>query len=120
MRTAAQRIAAYEARMQSTLIDPVLVAVNDLAIANFTTYAMDWAAVKQPALHTVLNNDGILGPVRFMYEAYAGELYALSLRYSGTALDAMAQIKHDKWEALGCTTGTLISIALNVFGITVA
>lgn len=116
---AATRIAHYEARMQSTLIDPAIDAVRDLAVANFTTYALDWAGIKQPALHGVLNADGIMGPIRFRYEAYAAELYGLTRRFGGTALDAMAQVMHDKYEAWGCATATLISIAATVFGITV-
>lgn len=119
MRTAAQRIAHYNARMQSTLIDPVLTAINAAAVGNFTAYAMDWAGIKQPAVRAVLDADGILGPDRFLYEAYAGELYGLTKRYSGPALDAMGQIMHDKYEAWSLATATLVAIAANAFGITV-
>lgn len=118
MRTAAQRIAHYNARMQSTLIDPVLTAVNAAAVANFTAYAIDFVP-KQSQMRTVLDNDGITGAIRLLYEAYNGEIYGLTKRYAGTALDAMAQALHDKYEYLGAASATLISIALNVYGITV-
>jgi len=118
VRTAAQRIAHYNARMQSTLIDPVLTAVNAAAAANFTAYAIDFVP-KQSAARLVMDSDGILGPIRFLYEAYNGELYGLTKRFSGTALDAMGQVMHDKYEAFGCASATLISIASNVYGITV-
>lgn len=117
MKTVQQRVAHYEARMQSTLIDPVLTAVNALAVANFTSYAMDFVP-KQQAMRAVLDGDGIKGPVRFMYEAYFAELYGLTQRFNGAALDAMAQVYHDKWEALGCVTGELVPIAATL-GITV-
>lgn len=118
MRTAAQRIAHYTARMQSSLIDPVLTAVNAAAVANFTAYAIDFVP-KQSQCRAVLDSDGILGPIRFLYEGFNAELYGLSKRYNGTALDAMAQALHDKYEARGAATATLVSIALNVYGIVV-
>jgi len=118
VRTAAQRIAHYNARMQSTLIDPVLTAVNAAAVANYTAYAIEFVPL-QSATNAQLDTDGITGAPRLMYHAYSGELYGLTKRFSGTALDAMAQIIHDKWEALGCATATLIDIASTVYGITV-
>lgn len=118
MRTAAQRIAHYNARMQSTLIDPVLTAVNAAAVANYTAYAIDFVT-KQVAMRAVLDGDSIMGPIRFMYEAYFGELYGLTQRFSGPALDAMAQVLHDKYVSLGCVTGELVPIAATL-GITVS
>lgn len=117
MRTAAQRIAHYEARMVSSLIDPVLAATYANAAANFSAYAIDFVA-KQDLAWAVMDADGILGPIRFRYSAYFHELYGLSLRHNGPALDAMAQVIHDKWVSLGCLTATLISMAA-VLGITV-
>lgn len=118
MRTAAQRIAHYNARMQSTLIDPVLASVNAAAVANYTAYAIEFVPLQDQAT-TVMDSDGILGPVRLMYHAYNGELYGLTKRFKGTALDAVAQVLHDKYEALGCASATLITIASTVYGITV-
>jgi hypothetical protein len=118
MRTAAQRIAHYNARMQSTLIDPVLTAVNAAAVANYTAYAIDFVP-KQSQARALFDSDGLMGPIRLLYEAYVGELYGLTKRFSGSALDAMAQVLHDKYEALGCATASLISVAAGVFGITV-
>jgi hypothetical protein len=118
MRTAAQRIAHYNARMVSSLVDPVLTAVNAAAAANYTAYAIDFVP-KQTQMRGILDTDGILMPFRLLYEAYNGELYGLTKRYAGPALDGMAQVIHDKYVAVGCTTATLISIASNVYGITV-
>jgi len=117
MKTAAQRIAHYEARMVSSLVDPVLTAVNAAAVANFTAYAMEFVPF-QSQLQAQLDTDGILGPIRLLYEAYFGELYGLSKRMKGPALNAMGQVMHDKYEALGCVTGTLVPCAA-ILGITV-
>jgi len=118
MRTAAQRIAHYEARMVSSLIDPVLTAINAAAVANYTAYAMAFVPF-QSQLQTQLDGDSILGPIRLLYEAYFGELYGLKQRMQGPALNAMGQIMHDKYEALGCATGTLVPAAA-ILGITVS
>jgi hypothetical protein len=117
MKTAAQRIAHYEARMVSSLIDPVLTAVNAAAVANYTAFAIAFVPF-QSQLQAQLDGDGILGPIRFMYEAFFGELYGLKLRMAGPALNAMGQVMHDKYEALGCATATLVPAAA-ILGITV-
>jgi len=117
MKTAAQRIAHYEARMVSSLIDPVLNEVNAAAVANYTAYAVAFVPY-QSQLQTQLDTDGILGPIRLLYEAYFGELWGLKQRMAGPALNAMGQVMHDKYEALGCVTGTLVPCA-QILGITV-
>lgn len=117
MKTAAQRIAHYEARMLSSLIDPVLTAINAAAVANYTAYAIDFVPF-QSQLQAQLDTDSILGPIRLLYEAYFAELYGLKKRMSGPALNAMGQVMHDKYEALGCVTGTLVPVA-QILGITV-
>lgn len=118
MRTAAQRIAHYDARMVSSLVDPVLAQVYPLASANFAAYATEFVAFQDLAF-AALDSDGILGPVRFKYSAYFNELYGLYKRFNGTALDDMAQAVHDKYVALGCVGATCITLAA-VLGITVS
>jgi hypothetical protein len=51
MKTDAQRIAHYNARMLSSLVDPTLSAVNTMAVENFSAYATDFyaAAAASPA-----------------------------------------------------------------------
>lgn len=117
MKTAAQRIAHFEARMVSSLIDPVLTAINAHAVANYTAYAIDFVPF-QSQLQATLDAAGVLGPIRLLYEAYFGELYGLKRRMAGPALNAMGQVMHDKYEALGCTTGVLVDAAA-ILGITV-
>lgn len=96
MRTDAQRIARYEARMLSSLIDPTLAAVNAKAAVNFATYATDFYP-NQVALRALLNAAGIL-PIKFgAYEAFHGQLYKLSRTCAGPSLAAAAAILIDKW-----------------------
>ncbi len=120
MRTAQQRIAAYEARMVSSLIDPVLTAVNAKAVDNFTTYQMDFYP-NQVKLRTWLNDSGIQ-PFHFgLYEAYHGELYRLSKTCSGAAAIAAATVlvaKYEDWLGAPAVAG-LKAIAADIYAIVV-
>ena len=96
MRTTAQRIAAYEARMLSSLVDPVLSAVSTLAVANYSAYVNVFVP-NQVALRAILNDEGVqiidFGP----YEAFHGELFHLDQQFSGPALQAAYCILVAKW-----------------------
>ena len=118
MRTAQQRIAKYTARMVSSLLDPVVAAVNAKACQNFTTYVVDFVP-NQSQLRVILSAAGIL-PVKFgAYEAYHGELYHLSKVCSGPSLVAAASILVDKWsdtQHLGIgSEGLLMQIATDIY-----
>jgi hypothetical protein len=120
MKTDAQRIAHYEARMMSTQIDPVLAAVNAKACQNFATYEIDFYP-NQVALRNLLSAAGIL-PVKYgAYEAYHGELYHMSKVCQGDALVAAATILIDKWKDtahLGAGAGVLLAqIATDIYHI---
>lgn len=111
MKTDAQRIAHYEARMVSSNIDPVLAAVNAKAAVNFGTYITDFYP-NQVALRALLNAAAIL-PVKFgAYEAYHGELYKLSKVCAGPSFAAAVAILVDKWsdtQHLGAGAATLLN-----------
>ena len=77
MRTTLQRSAKYKARMLSSLIDPVLSAVQALAAANFDTYVNEFVP-NQLALRVILNAEGVDIIDVLAYEAFHGEVYALS------------------------------------------
>ncbi len=96
MKTAARRIASYNARMLSTLVDPTLAAVNAKQVANFEAYVMDFYP-NQVQMRTLLSAAGI-HPVKYLaYEAYGGELFHLTKVCSGAALVAATEILTDKW-----------------------
>lgn len=115
MRTAAQRIAAYNARMQSSQIDPVLTAKNAAMMANFAIYVNDFYP-KQIILRDWLNVNGKFGTEAFMFEAYFGELYAIDRRFAGPAAVAQAGNIVNKYAALGLVGAELKAVALAGFG----
>jgi hypothetical protein len=118
MRSSDQRIAAYNARMQSSQIDPVLTAVEDLAKANYASYIGVFYPY-QVSLRDWMNDEDIHGSTAFAYEAFNGEVYSAWRRFAGGTLDAMVTALVDKYEALGLTRARLIAAALTVWGITV-
>lgn len=118
MRSAAQRIAAYNARMQSTLIDPALTAVNAQAQANYASYMADYYPY-QVSLRAWLDTQAIGGAAAFIYEAFNNEMYSAYRRFSGTAFVTMATVLVDKYEDLGAARADLIALTLAVWSIVV-
>lgn len=120
MRTAQQRIDAYNARMVSSQIDPVLTAVNQKAVDNFTAYEMDFYP-NQVKLRTYLNNIGVV-PIHFgPYEAYHGEIYKLSKTTAGATAIAQAAILVAKYTSLigPAAEARLKAIADDIYSIVV-
>lgn len=120
MRTAAQRIAKYEARMVSSLLDPVRTAVTAKAQANYAAYATDFVP-KQEALRTILNALGVDTAQYIFYEAYNGELYHISKTSAGASAVIAATAVQGRWahaSRLGAgAAATLKAIALDVYNI---
>lgn len=119
MKTSAQRIARYNARMLSSLVDPVLSAVQAQQQANFATYANDFVP-KQEALRVLLVALAIPIIQWSGYEAFHGELYKKSKQYSGAFLIAYATVLHDKYVSTGggaLATATLKAIANDLYGV---
>ena len=96
MRTTAQRIDAYNARMLSSLIDPTLSAVSTLAQANYAAYVNVFVP-NQVALRAILNDEGVQVIDYAAYEAFRGELFHLSVSFAGPALQAAFCILVAKW-----------------------
>lgn len=116
MRTLAQRVAAYNNRMQSTEIDPVLTAMQAQQAENHTAHVI-YFYPRQVALRELLDAEGLTPTEFFKYEAYNGELYSLVLRASGPAAIAEKEILVAKYTSLGCDAALLQSIALTVWEI---
>lgn len=117
MRSAAERIAAYEARMQSTQIDPVLTSVSAQAQANFATYATEWVA-KQTSVHQYLDAQSVWPAEYFNYSAFAMEVFHVSKHFSGTAAINAAQDLDIKFVMMQCQHIHLVAIAA-IFNITI-
>ena len=118
MKSAAIRIANYTARMQSSLLDPVLAAVNAKAALNFTAYAIDFVS-KQLQLRVILSALSISTMMFGRYEAFHGEVYHLSKVATGPAAITTAQALVNKYIDAGCVEATLIKIAADIYGIIV-
>jgi hypothetical protein len=121
MKSAAQRIARYNLRMLSSLLDPTLSSMIALATANFATYANDFVP-KQEGLRVILNGLGVPHVHWAGYEAFHGELYKLSKQYSGAGAIAYATTLIDKWITVGAgalVEANLKTIADDLYGIVV-
>jgi len=117
MRTAAQRIAKYNARMQSTLLDPVLEVMHQQQAENHTAHVL-YFYPRQQALRDLLSGQALTTTEMFAYEAYNGELYHLVLTGTvGTALVAEKEVLVAKYTAAGLEPTLLQSIALTVWEI---
>jgi len=115
MRSAVQRIDAYNARMQSSQIDPTLTAMNALQMANYAAYVAEWYPL-QVTLRGWLDAQGFSGTVAFQYEALAGECYSVYRRFTGPAAVAEGTILNAKYLAMGLAALDMSSMELAVFG----
>lgn len=118
MRSAAQRIDAYNNRMVSSLIDPVLTAVESQQQANYAGYMADYFPY-QVALRAKLDTLTWSGSQVFAAEAFNNELYSTHRRFSGTAEIGMFTVLVDKYEDLGLARVVLVDICLSVYGVIV-
>ena len=123
MKTDAQRIARYNARMSATLLDPVRAAVNAEQKANFATYITEFYPI-QVALREELGIAGVPIIQYAAYEAFAGELYHLTKTFKGQTLAVAWPNLVAKWSDtahLGTGSATILNaIALDVFHLDVA
>lgn len=119
MRTETQRIDQYGAKTAAT-------TVGLKVAARLTGMKTGFAAAINllvPILQQVqaLLNAADIPTIRYpFYYAYAREIFHKETQgINGDSLASAAQSLHDKWEANGLATATLIEIADTVFSITV-
>jgi len=118
MRTPQQRAAHYAARMQSTLIDPVLSAMQAQQQANFAAYAVEFYPF-QEELRNFINLKGFDPSVVFQYEAMNGECYHAWKAFSGDARTLAfvnIQLKYVGWGLVQADTKAMF---LAVWSVTV-
>lgn len=118
MRTAAQRIADYNARMQSTLIDPTLTAVNLNAQTNFASVTTELYA-KQQMLVNILNSNGIASYLWGRYFAMNGEFFKAWKQMAGGTIMLRFTELVAKWEARGVGHGAAVQIANDLYSVTI-
>lgn len=118
MKTDVERIANYEARMQSTLIDPVVTAMNALAVANYTAYITEFYPY-QVQLRTILLDEGVKTYLFAIYEAANGQYYHLYKVSLGNPQVADFTAIQVAWTARGGDATILKRVALDVYGVTI-
>lgn len=118
MRSDVQRIANYEARMQSTLLDPTITAVAPLAKANYTAYIAEFYPY-QVQLRTVLLDEAVKSFLYAMYEAMSGQFYHLWKVALGNPNVADFTAIQVKWTARGADATISKRIALDLYGVTI-
>lgn len=96
MRTDAQRIAKYNARMLSSLIDPTLSAVYTNQKSNFAAHTTAFY-IKQQELRVIINAQDLPPWAVFGVEAFNGEMYKYAQQYAGAMLDSRALMLCNKW-----------------------
>lgn len=100
--------------MASTLVDPVLTAMQDQQQANFRSYAEHFVPY-QLALREILNTRGIVGILAVQYEAFNGELYSAHRRARGPYFDAVSTVLVNKYIGLGLDEDTLAAIVRDLY-----
>lgn len=120
MRTAAQRIAKYNARMVSSLLDPVRTALQTQQQNNYAAYATEFVPYQQQ-LRALLDGYGIDTAQYVFYEAYVGELYHVYKTSAGASAVIAATAIQGRWahaSRLGIgAAARLKAIALALFNI---
>ena len=120
MRTAEQRIAKYNARMVSSLIDPARAATTAAAQTNYAGYATEFVP-KQQQLRQILDALGVDTAQYVFYEAYNGELYHVWKTSSGASAVIAATAIEGRWAhaaRLGAgAAATLKAIANDIYNI---
>jgi len=120
MRTAAQRIAKYNARMVSSLLDPVRTALQTQQQNNYAAYATEFVPYQQQ-LRALLDGYGIDTSQYVFYEAYVGELYHVYKTSAGASAVIAATAIEGRWahaSRLGVgAAARLKAIALALFNI---
>ncbi len=117
--TDADRIAHYNAKTTATTVGLKIASRLSGMKATFADFAGDFTAM-QGLVRGELGTDPAVFPLDYgSYYAYAGELWRLKNTATQPAVDAVAQIIKTKWTTRQLKSAMLVSIALNVFSITV-
>lgn len=119
-RTDAQRVSKYDAKVAPTTVGLKIAARLPGMKSDFAVHAQAYVAT-QILVQAELGKVPAIFPLQYGgYYAYAGELFKLTHTATQPAIDAMAQIIHDKWVVgRGLDGPACVAIAINVFAITV-
>ena len=117
--TDADRVAHYNAKTTATTVGLKIAARLSGMKTTFADFANDFTAM-QMLVRGELGTDPTVFPLDYgSYYAYAAELWRLKNTAVQPAVDACAQIVKTKWTSRQLKSAMLVSIAINVFSITV-
>lgn len=118
MRTDIQRIANYEARMQSTLLDPTVTAMVSLAVANYSAYISEFYPF-QVQLRAILVDEAVKSYLFGIYEAMTGQFYHAFKVGAGVGNVADFTAIQVAWTARGTDATISKRIADDLFSVTI-
>lgn len=118
MRSDSARSQAYNAKTAPTTLALKYAARLPGMKSSFTA-ATTALVTDQLATAAILDAAGIFGMTRGRYHAFSNRLHRIKRLYDGVAAQNFAQVEHDRWEST-CQSAIMITIALQVYGFTVA
>ncbi len=121
MKSALRRRSGYTARSQSSLIDPVIAAVNARQKAKFAV-SVAHSFPLEVQLRNILDGSGIVhvtGSSRGPYRAFFGELIRITNRFAGPSADLQATVVYDQYLGFGLNADLLALIARAIFSLSI-
>jgi len=117
-RTPSKRYNKWDAKFDPEVVSSRFTAVKTVAEGNAQDGMIPFADLDFQ-LNSILDSNGIAGPDRAKYKAFARKLFKSAYRHSGTALDHVALGLKDYFTvAYGCDPSVLDSIILFILGYT--
>lgn len=116
MKTDQQRIARYNARMQSQLVGPAMGTQLATMTTNYEAY-IDEFFLKQEGCAQILSENDIALSLRFGYQAFNNEVYHAVRTLTDTALQTEVCILWTKYVSLGLDGVTMDLILVGVWNL---
>lgn len=123
-KSSADRVANYDAKLNSSILKSRIDAMRDTMIANAAVEFGELENIENAA-QAILNTTLIGDPPRPIptidypaYYAFVRKAYSLSKRFSGVALDNAASIFAQTYKSRGYSGDVLETLASQLFGIT--
>jgi hypothetical protein len=121
MRTDVQRNDKYQAKYVAATVNLKVAARLDGMKSSYATLAAALYVKEQQAQGILTAVSPAIQTTLFpFYYAFVRQVFKVWYQgMTGAALDAQAQVAHDKWESTGLASAVMIDLALNLFGATV-
>jgi hypothetical protein len=114
MKTDEQRIARYNARMQSQLVGPAMGSQLATMVTNYENHVNEFQP-KQQACAEILDREDVVVALRFGYHAFNNEVYHAVETLTEAALQTEVCALYAKYVSLGLTPATLDMVIIEVW-----